>query len=278
MPEGPEIKRSADQLAAALVGHIAERVEFSPPELKRHELVLTGRYVSAVEARGKAMLIHFDHGWTIYSHNQLYGDWFVRRAGERPSTTRNLRVAIQNYAKAALLYSATDIEVLRTVDVAQHRYIRKLGLDLLADGTTSQNVLAQVEAAQFQRRNLAALLLDQSFLAGVGNYLRSDILFAAKLHPSLSLADLTPAQKLALADHALKLARQSYKTRGVTNDLERVAMLKAQGVTRSRYRHLAFQRDGEACYECATTIERVDYGGRGCFVCAVCQPRANSDY
>ncbi|MEO6023819.1 MAG: endonuclease VIII [Burkholderiales bacterium] len=277
MPEGPEIKRSADQLSAALIGRIAVAVEFSPPQLKCHGPVLTGRYVSAVEARGKAMLVHFEHGWTIYSHNQLYGDWLVRSAGERPNTTRSLRVAIQNHAKSALLYSATDIEVLRTDDVAKHRYIRKLGVDLLADDTTVQNVLAQVEAPQFQRRNLAGLLLDQGFLAGVGNYLRSDILFAAKLHPSLSLAELTTAQKLALADYAFKLARQSYETRGVTNDLERVALLKAQSVTRSRFRHLTFQRDGETCYECATTIERVDYGGRGCFICSVCQPRARSD-
>ena len=274
MPEGPEIKRSATQLAAALAGRIAEKVAFSFLQLKRHESVLAGRYVTAVEARGKAMLIHFDHGWTIYSHNQLYGDWFVRRAGERPATTRSLRLAIENHAKAALLYSATDIEVLRTHDVANHRYIRKLGLDLLAESTTAQQVLAQVEAAQFQRRNVAGLLLDQGFLAGVGNYLRSDILFAAKLHPSLTLAQLSSAQKRVLADTALLLARQSYQTRGVTNDLERVATLKAAGVTRSRYRHLTFQRDGEACYECGALIVRIDYGGRGCFICQNCQPEA----
>ena len=70
MPEGPEIRRAADRIAAVLEGETAERVRFGLPQLKRHEKRLTGRIVKSVTTRGKAILTRFDNDLTIYSHNQ----------------------------------------------------------------------------------------------------------------------------------------------------------------------------------------------------------------
>lgn len=272
MPEGPEILRAAERVAAVLAGRTALEVEFGLPRLRRHGPTLSGRRIDAVEARGKALLLHFAGGTSVYTHNQLYGRWYVVKAGRPPRTARVLRLAIRTRDAWALLYSASDIEVLPRERLARHPYLAKLGVELLAPATTLADVRAQLEVPRFQRRSLAALLLDQGFLAGVGNYLRSEILYVARLPPDARPADLDATQRDALASASLELTRQSYRTRGVTNDLARAQALKRAGVAFGRYRHHVFDRVAEACWTCETPVVRRDVAGRAVFLCPGCQP------
>jgi endonuclease-8 len=279
MPEGPEIRRAADQLRRVLEGRPALEVDFAGdkfPHLQALGRRLQGRCIVKVEPRGKAMLTHFENGLTIYSHNQLYGEWMVYR-GAPPPTHLKTRLALRTQTHSAILYSASDIAVLETADVSRHPYVARLGIELLDPAVRQAEVLAHVEAPRFARRNLAGLLLDQSFLAGIGNYLRSDILFAARLHPGLRPIDLSPARRSALALAALRLTRQSYRTRGVTNDTALARSLKARGWSFGRYRHWVFERAGESCHVCGSVISRIDIGGRGLFLCEHCQPRQPSN-
>ena len=271
MPEGPEIRRAADQVARAIVGRRAEAVRFGLPALRRHERHLAGRRVEAVESRGKALLIHFDGGRSLYTHNQLYGRWYVVKPGQPPRTGRELRLAIETRERWALLYSASDIELWQRDELATHPYLAKLGVELLDPKVGPKDVLAQVEQARLARRRLGGLLLDQGFLAGIGNYLRSEILFVAALRADQRLTDLDDAARQRLAETALSLTRQSYRTKGVTNDLERAAKLKAQGLPFGRYRHHVFDREGEPCWRCGTPIVRLAAAGRSVFECRRCQ-------
>lgn len=271
MPEGPEIRRAADALSRALAGRTASRVEFAQPRLQASGEQLSGRRIDAVEAHGKALVLHFSGGQSIYTHNQLYGVWKVVAPNARPSSTRQLRLAIDNRTASALLYSASDIDVLGRDALARHPYLAKLGIDLLASATELAAVRAQIDAPRFQRRSLAALLLDQAFLAGIGNYLRSEILYVAGLRPDLNLIDLGDAARDRLARAALEITRQSYRTRGITNDLERAAALKRDGLAYGRYRHHVFDRAGETCWTCEATVEHRIVAGRNLFLCPVCQ-------
>jgi endonuclease-8 len=274
MPEGPEIRLAAEKVAAAVAGRRARAVRFGLPRLRRHERVLAGRRVEGVEPRGKALLIHFEGGRSIYTHNQLYGRWFVVKPGCAPSTTRVLRLAIETDTRWALLYSASDIEVLARERLVQHPYISRLGVELLDPRVGLPQVRAQLDQARFLRRNLAALLLDQGFLAGVGNYLRSEILFVARLRGESRLGQLDAAARDRLAEAALTLTRQSYRTRGITNDLECAARLKAGGMSFGRYRHHVFDRAGEPCWRCGSPIARGSLAGRAIFECRRCQGTA----
>jgi len=271
MPEGPEIRRAADQVARAIAGRRAEAVRFGLPALRRHERSLTGRRVEAVETRGKALLIHFEHGRSLYTHNQLYGRWYVVKPGRLPKTGRDLRLAIETRERWALLYSASDIELWRREALATHPYLSRLGVDLLDPGVRPADVAAQVQDPRFSRRSLGALLLDQGFLAGIGNYLRSEILYVARLRADQTLAALDEVARRRLAEAALSLTRQSYRTKGVTNDLERAASLKAEGAPFGRYRHHVFDREGEPCWTCGTSIVRRTAAGRAVFECPRCQ-------
>jgi endonuclease-8 len=112
-----------------------------------------------VEPLGKALLIRFEDGPTMYSHNQLYGRWFIRERGVLPSTRRQLRAAIHTPRASALLYSASQIEVLDDEGIAAHPYLSKLGLDLLSDGATPSRVRERMLEPRFRRRMLGGLLL-----------------------------------------------------------------------------------------------------------------------
>ena len=276
MPEGPEIRIAADEVGAAITNRTADEVYFAFDHLKTFERKLSGQQVSAVEARGKAMLVRFANDLNIYSHNQLYGKWIVRQARTLPRTKRQLRVAIHNRLKSALLYSASDIEVLSTPALNSHPYLSKLGPDVLDDSVTPDRIVDQFTASRFWRRRLTSLLLDQQFLAGLGNYLRSEILFVARVHPSLRPVDCSPQQIRQLAEASLELARQSYRTKGLTNDLDTAERLRQAGVERSQYRFRTFNRAGEPCYVCGTIIEKSVLGGRRIYYCPTCQDVAGT--
>ena len=103
MPEGPEIRRAADRLSHVLCGQSLTNIYFYSEELKAFEKILKGSRVEAITTRGKALLTSLDSGYTIYSHNQLYGRWNIVKAGHFPKTKRSLRMALDTQSHRALL-------------------------------------------------------------------------------------------------------------------------------------------------------------------------------
>ncbi|MEZ5458106.1 MAG: endonuclease VIII [Steroidobacteraceae bacterium] len=271
MPEGPEMRRAAAELDAVLRGRRVANAWFRFPHLRNAGRRLSGERVRGVRARGKALIVDFANGESIYTHNQLYGKWLVGPAGERPDTNRELRLALETRAHAALLYSASEIEVLATGKLERHAYVRKLGIELLDDATTLAQVRAQLDQPRFAGQRLGALLLDQGFLAGIGNYLRSEILFVAKLHPDERLGALDGKARQCLARASLAITRRAYRTGGITNAPSIAKRLKSAGLPYDRYRHYVFDRDTEPCHSCATRIRRIIDAGRQLYLCMRCQ-------
>ena len=112
------------------------------------------------------MLTRFENGLNIYSHNQLYGLWMVREAHDYPDTKRQLRLAIHNKEASALLYSASDIEVLPNEEIATHHFMSRLGPDVLDENVTAEQVAARLLDKQWVRKGFPGLLLNQHFWQG----------------------------------------------------------------------------------------------------------------
>ncbi len=272
MPEGPEIRRAADQILLALRPFLVEEVYFSFSHLKPYAASLEGQRVREVATRGKAMLIRFSNDLHVYSHSQLYGRWMVRTAHQYPKTNRQLRLAIHNRKKSVFLYSASDIEVLTEAQIARHPYLVSLGPDVLS--AKPDEVLKQVQAKRYRRRQFGSLLLDQRFLAGIGNYLRSEILFVASVHPQLRPIDCSDDQLEKLAQAAIRIPQQSYRYDGITYDLVEARALKAKGQRRRQYRHWVFNRENRPCRICGQSVVKDVAAGRRVYYCPACQPTA----
>jgi endonuclease VIII len=270
MPEGPEVWREARAIGKVLEGQKLQRAQFEWPSIAQHASALRSVSVLTVRPRGKAMTIAFSTGMSLVTHNQLYGEWIV--AGKAPAIHRKaLRILLESKLGVAMLYSATDIDWMCTEAVESHAYVAKLGPDALNPTTTIESVRERITNKPFRNRSLASLLLDQGFVAGLGNYLRSDILFMAGVRAELRPNDCTKHELDALAEAIVALPRQSLASGGITNDPSLASDLKSEGWPFARYRHWVFDREGESCHVCATRIERAVVGGRNVFFCTNCQ-------
>ena len=263
--------RVASRIRRAVGGDRLEEVWFAFDELQHWSKELEGQTLASVETLGKALLLKFPDGTTIYTHNQLYGRWMFSAPDRRPDTGRQLRLAISTGKKSALLYSASEIDVLPADRLDSHPFIRRAGLDILSSGADWQRVADWISRPEFARRALGHLLLDQSFLAGVGNYLRSEILFRAGLGPQCRIGELGVQAVEHLSDAACEMMWRSARTGGITNDPERAERLKAAGWRRRDYRHYVFGRDGQACFDCDGPIEKTSVGNRRLYFCSRCQ-------
>ena len=165
MPEGPEIRLAADKVARVLVDNRVETVGFGLPRLKRFEKRLSGNIVTAVDTRGKAMLTRFDNGLTIYSHNQLYGRWYTVRRPRMPRTYRQLRIELRTQTHKALLYSASDIEVLDEDQLHRHPFLSRVGPDILDRRLNQSQIVERLCDSAFRNRSLGSLYLDFHFLS-----------------------------------------------------------------------------------------------------------------
>ena len=271
IPEGPEIHLEAKKIGKVLLKSPLTGLQFTNPELEKKSKELLGAGIQKIEPWGKAMLIYFLNGKVLFSHNQLYGKWMVFNKDHIPKTRRQVRIVLSTEKGKAILYSATTIEILDEENYKDHAFLKKLGPDILWDSTTEEVILNQINKPEFQRRSLGHLLLAQDFFAGIGNYLRSEILFFSKLHPDVSLSKLSEAQKHDLSKAIYLLPRRSFEQRGITVSKEEALVEKEKGVRRSHYRFYVFGRAGWACKYCKSTIEKVQRSSRRLYLCNQCQ-------
>jgi endonuclease-8 len=279
MPEGPEIRKAADKVAQAIVGKSVIKLEFGLSRLKKWEAEFAGMQVKSVETYGKVMLTRFENNrqntdkasLNIYSHNQLYGRWVCCPANQVPPSTRRLRIGIYTEDNWALLYSASDIVVLKDEEVPQHPFIKKLGRDVLKPETTAEHIVERLISPAYCNRQIGGFLTEQSFLAGLGNYLRCDILFVAGIHPARKPSELSSLKIQQLAEEIIRIPRQSYQTESITNDLAAVDKLLAQGSSLEDVRFWVFRREGLPCYCCGEKVIKKKTGGQPCYICESCQ-------
>lgn len=271
MPEGPEVRRAADRIQRALGSEPLREVWFAFEHLHRFGGELSGQRISAIKTQGKAFLIYFESDLVLYVHLQLYGKWMFTRDGQLPATRRQLRVALHGTKHSALLYSASEIALLTRAAVPLHPYIARLGPDLLDPDTTKRAIIAHATAPDRSGRRLGTLLLEQSFLAGVGNYLRSEILFAAGLMPHRRPRDCSPDELQALAQSAVEVTQRAYVHAGVTTPRAMAIRLKESGLSRRAYRHMVFGRANQPCRVCGSSVEKTIDAGRRLYHCRQCQ-------
>ncbi len=269
MPEGPEIRRTADALAEVLVGRPLIAATLVPARLRPYRNVLPGSSVGSVEARGKALLIRFDNGLSLYSHNQLYGVWRIEQLGAPPDSRRLLRAALDTEHASARLYSASTLEIGPHATIDRHPFLEGLGPDILDPSLTAESVAARLNAPAFRARGLSGLLLDQGFLAGMGNYLRAEVLFEAGIAPHHRPRDLGDDARRRLAEALLAVPRRSYRCRGI----EAARGMKSDYLADDAdgFRFEVFGRDGEPCRRCGGMVVRAPSAGRRLYWCPGCQ-------
>ena len=268
MPEGPETKRMVDTISRDLVNKKIISTKFYHKSLV--SFPKTGLAVKEVVSKGKAVVIRLNNNYSIITHNQLYGRWTSSRLATKIRHNRSLRIEFCTEKKAVRLWSATDISVFKTIHENHHPYIKNLGPDVLDITTTPELIFSRLISDKFKNRQFSGLLLNQRFISGLGNYLRSEILFYSNCMYDDKSSKLNTSQNKLLATNIKDVSMRAYNQKGNTifyDDL----MLKKLDKTIKNRRFMVFARKGHACYICENTIIKDQASSRRIYYCPQCQ-------
>tara|TARA_Y100001968_G_scaffold326388_1_gene369346 strand:+ start:43 stop:894 length:852 start_codon:yes stop_codon:yes gene_type:complete len=271
MPEGPEIRRAGDRISKTLVGKEIIESNFYFERIRDKGEIIKNKNIKEITTIGKAMLIRFMNGWTMYSHNQLYGRWTVNLNRTKIKSKRTLRVIFKTKTHTVRLWSATDIDLLPTSEENEHSFLKKIGPDVLNESCDFELIEERLTSKIFHKRKASTLMLDQTAFAGLGNYLRSEILFDAKIHPDDRPLDLDKKRITRWAKSIKNITYLAYKTGGFTVSKSIADINKANGERRKSYMHAVFMRYKYECINCKSRIERKWYGKRKLDYCPYCQ-------
>jgi len=273
MPELPEVETIAAGLRRKAAGLVLEEVRLFLPKLLRKGTAadLAGLHdmkIVDVGRRGKHLVLSFDGGLTLLFHLKMTGQFLWADPGSERDKHTHLSLRFRGHSRE-----------LRFRDVRKFGFVRCLAtsaLDSCAELAALGPEPLEIGRDAFARRlagrrgRMKSLLLDQTFLAGIGNIYADEILFRARIHP------LTRAEALRPDD-----ARRTWAA--VRNILGRAVAAGGSSIRdfkdddgadgHFQFDHRAYGRKGRPCRRCGTAIRRIIVGGRSSFFCPRCQPR-----
>ena len=189
MPEGDTIHRIARRMNAALAGREIDRAEAPSARSPIHHRAaeLRGRTLESVEARGKHLIAHFSGELALHSHLGMNGRWFVAADGELPRRRPWLLIA-SGRAHA----SQSGGQILRLVSESRVRNdpgLMQLGPDPLSPNFDRSDAAARL-LEMGAGREVGDAILDQRIVAGIGNAIRTEGLFQARVSPWRPVAEI----------------------------------------------------------------------------------------
>lgn len=269
MPELPEVETSVQALRGALLGEtFSEARIYWPrhidrPDPQSFQERIAGLRVEHMGRRGKYMVFGLSGGETLIIHLRMTGHLAVV---ERDAPLQDHTHTILGLASGKELRFRDPRKFGRVYLVRDpQEVLAKLGPEPLSPGFTP-GVLAQ----QLERRSmrLKSLLLDQRFVAGVGNIYADEALFYAGLHPERRADTLSEQEIEALHNAIQKVLRMGIEREGASIDRYR----KPDGTRGDMQNAVAvFRRTGEPCFHCGAPIQRIVLGGRSTHFCPQCQ-------
>ena len=270
MPEGHTVHRHARQLAAHL-GGVALRVDSPQGRFAAGAAAVDGLALDGAEAWGKHLLLRFDapsgSDRFLHVHLGLFGKWLLG-TGEPPQPRGALRLRLVGPGDSpswAELRGPTACELMD--DAGRGALVARLGPDPLRPDADPGRAWERVHRS---RQNVAALLMDQSVLAGVGNVYRAEVLYRAGLSPRTPGSALAEEDWRRLWDDLVVLMRAGVSSGRIVTT-EREHRSRASGPARREDAHYVYRRQGLGCRVCATPVQVADLVGRRLYWCPDCQ-------
>ncbi len=273
MPEGPTIRNTADRLREALIGQkildLTSRYKKAASEDWAGKI--KGQEVVAVRSHGKNLFIELSNGYQIYSHMLMWGSWHIYTPGEEWTKAAKLaRLVLYTPEKVAVLFNAPICEVISLEERLTHK-TGQLGPDLLEaeQDFDPEEVWRRLQLPENRDQELGAAIMNQFILAGIGNILKSEILFQAGLNPLRLAKKLTRKEFKRFIEVSRDLMDKAYVTRGF-KEIFLPPEIKAIG---GKFGYV-YRRTKSPCFICRTPIQMVRQGelSRTTYFCPTCQP------
>ncbi len=273
MPEGPEVRRAADALHDALAGRpvvaLSARTKAAKAWLAEHPDVFSGRRVARVWSHGKILVGQTEPdaaGASAFfsSHFMMWGRWHVVEPADEIATTRDRRerARIEVPGAVAVLFSAPVFEVGTGDPYAGVAHLPTLGPDVLPlDGAAYDTDEVHRRMTATPERTVGAVLLDQTVVAGIGNYLRAEILWQCRIDPWRLVGDLTEGDWACLDREIPRVCGLAYRAAGRTVSEPEQLRMHEPGMTYNApqewsTRHAVFRRTNLPCLRCGGVVRQ----------------------
>jgi formamidopyrimidine-DNA glycosylase len=270
MPELPELEILKEELKAHVLGRKVRALKVLPGKeadcpVSQWKSAVEGATVVDIQRRGKMLLLHLDGGFSLIIHLMMVGQIMLSSlAKDEPNDVR----LVLDFGDDALTVGQVHLKFLHLVATSELEKLPelgRLGLDPLGDEFDTAELRAMVSG---RRGKIKSLLLDQRFLAGIGNTYADELLFDARIAPSRSASSLTQNEVGRLYDSMVGILRRGLELGG-SSEMAFVHLDGSKGTFQNQFRVKG--RKGEPCFVCGTPIERVSLGGRGTYFCPSCQ-------
>jgi formamidopyrimidine-DNA glycosylase len=281
MPELPEVETVARGLRRTILGRRILSVRLGktdfiddPAALEQH---LPGRQIEAVERYGKFMLLRLSPvngvGRVVANGDALPAALLVHLGMTGQIAPNPLEQPCAKHTHACFLLD--DNRELRYTDPRRFGRLAYLSAEPLAEelrtfGADPLEISSEefIEQTRSRRARIKALLLDQSFLRGVGNIYADESLWRAKIHPARLGATLRKREAATLHRVLREILEKAIVLRGSSIS----DFLDAEGQPGEyQQHHKAYGREGKRCYRCRAVIRRAIVAGRSSYFCPKCQ-------
>ncbi|MFF0746514.1 Fpg/Nei family DNA glycosylase [Streptomyces sp. NPDC004111] len=267
MPEGHTIHRLAEDHLARFAGTNPHPT--SPQgRFADSAALLTGRLMETAEAHGKHLFLGFEGNTWIHIHLGLFGKYALGDAPAPPATD-TVRLRLRNSTSYADLRGPTTCALV--TDAEKRAIHDRLGPDPLRADADPDRAGRRIRAS---RTTIAALLMDQKVVAGVGNVYRAEVLFRHGIDPYTPGKSLTAAQWQALWDDLAVLMREGVRNNRIDTvrpEHTPEAMGRPPRVDDHGGEVYVYRRAGMPCHLCGSEIRTADLAARNLFWCPACQ-------
>jgi endonuclease-8 len=278
--EGPEIRRLAIRLNRAVrnteLVRLDTRLKKARAWLEEHPGVFEDARFLGIESCGKHLIFRLDRERWMHIHLLMYGKFTVHRASTVLSYDPNERALLVTPRVQLRLTRGQVLDLGVGDPYRQLPALATLGPDVLAEPFNEAEFQARLLAPRRQGQQIAVALLDQDLANGVGNYLKSEILFEAELDPWRTIGSLTPGEIARLTVSVPAVCHRAFETDGWTipEALGSRGNINPSSPRTIGRRHWVFRRTKYPCLRCGTPIRAARQGlppGRMTLFCALCQ-------
>jgi formamidopyrimidine-DNA glycosylase len=277
MPELPEVETIRIQLEKFLVGRKIIDVEVrSRKILADGEENLLGRKIVGARRFGKVIVVDLDNGYSLLIHLKLTGQ-LLYQGLDLPGKHTHVIFSLDSGKKLYFndLRKFGWIKITKSKEVVADSFIGKLGPEPLVSTRGKPPVgQAHLTLEKFREilaktsRSIKVLLMDQAKISGLGNIYTNEALWLAGINPKRPSSSLSSSEAQKLYDAILKVLKQGLKWGGASDQ----AYLQPSGEEGKYQEHfLIYGRQGQFCSRCKNKIKKFSLGGRGTYVCPICQ-------
>jgi formamidopyrimidine-DNA glycosylase len=265
MPELPEVETLKQELEKAVLGQRIIGVDVYHPLVIREPSVgefkkgVSGATIKNILRKGKALILELSNGRFLVIHLKMTGQLIYPGGGKKSRVTFRLSGGKSLDFNDQRLFA----ELRLLDDWRDSKFLQGLGpepFDLSLE--QFKGMLRQ------KKTKIKPLLMDQTFISGIGNLYAAEALFRARIYPERPAQSLSEKEKELLFKEIKEVLREAIRYGGSSVD----AYVRLSGAPGSFVsHHTVYGREGRPCLVCKAPIKRIALGGRGTYFCPRCQ-------